>query len=216
MKNTLDKLLIPLLLATALRLHGQGTLVYDQESASAPLTINYDSFVISRMMLYESFVPTLSSIDFVQLEISDYPDSSTSGASLSVALWSGSPQHPTFIGGTERVALPANFHNDGIQDSGVVTFNFATSISLTPGETYYLTPVEITGDNVWSVAVTDDTYPNGGLYGFDGTDLWFREGETVPEPSDLALWTSGGLLIAGILGFKRRKQQQLKSPHKQT
>jgi hypothetical protein len=213
MKKYFEKLLVSLVLATALQMHGQGY-VFDQQSDSTPETINYDSFVISRMMLYESFVPTLSSIDFVQLEISDYPDSNTNGATLSVALWSGTPQDPTFIGGTESVHLPANFHNDGIAYSGVATFYFATAITLTPGETYYMVPVEITGDDVWSVAVTDDTYSNGGLYGFDGTDLWFREGiETVPEPSDLALWTSGGLLIAGILGLKGKMQQQLKSQH---
>ena len=198
MPNTLQKLTAIIFLATALQLHGQGYVyVYDQQSATTPETINYDSFVISRQMLYESFVPTLSSIDFVQLEISDYPDSSTSGATLSVALYSGSPQDPPLIGGTERVVLPANFHNDGIAYSGVATFDFAVPITLTPGETYYLVPVEITGDDVWSVAVTDNTYSSGGLYGFQGTDLWFREGiETVPEPSNLALWAMGGVLMA--------------------
>jgi hypothetical protein len=200
MGKYLDKLVVSLFLATALQLHGQGY-VYDQQSDSTPENINYDSFVINRLMLMQAFVPTLSSIDFVQLEISDYPDSSTSGATLSVALYSGSPQYPTSIGGTERVDLPANFHNDGIAYSGVATFYFETPITLTPGQTYYIDPVEITGDHVWSVAVTENTYPNGKLYAGGApitptTDLWFREGiETVPEPSDLALWAMGGVLM---------------------
>jgi hypothetical protein len=207
MDNPLYKFAVSLFLATALQLHGQGY-VYDQQSATTPLYINYDTFDISRMMLYESFVPTLSSIDFVQLEISDYPDSSTSGAKLAVGIYSGSPSAPTFLGSSELVSLPANFRNDGIEDSGIVTFDWATAISLTPGQTYYIVPVQITGDNAWSVAVTDNTYPNGGLYGFTGTDLWFREGETVPEPSEWALWTIGGLLIAGVLRFKGEMQPQ--------
>jgi hypothetical protein len=202
MQNISQKLTAIILLATALQLHGQGyAYTYDQQSATTPETINYDSFVINRLMLMQAFVPALSSIDFVQLEISDYPDSSTSGAKIGVNLWSGSPQDPTFIGGTELVSLPANFHNDGIAYSGVATFYFATPITLTPGETYYLSPTEITGDDIWSVAVTENTYPNGKLYAGGApitptTDLWFREGiETVPEPSDLALWAMGGVLM---------------------
>jgi hypothetical protein len=213
MEKQLEKLMVPLLLVTALQLHGQ-SYVYDQESATTPEIVDYDSLIISRQMLMQSFVPTLSSIDFVQLEITDYPDSSTSGASLSVALWSGSIQAPTFITGTGRVSLPANFNNDGIGTSGIATFNFATTISLTPEETYYIEPVEIIGDNIWSVAVTDNTYPYGQLYGgatafTPTTDLWFREGVIVPEPSELALWTIGGLLIAGVLRFKGEIQPQL-------
>jgi hypothetical protein len=203
MPNNSQKLTAIIFLATALQLHGQGYVyTYDQQSATTPETVNYDSFVINRLMLMQAFVPTLSSIDFVQLELTDYPDTSTSGATLSVALYSGSPQDPTLIGGTERVVLPTNFNNDGIAHSGVATFYFETPITLTPGETYYLSPVEITGDDIWSVAVTENTYPNGKLYAGGApitptTDLWFREGiETVPEPSDLSLWAIGGLLMA--------------------
>jgi hypothetical protein len=95
---------------------------------------------------------------------------------------------------------------------------------LTPGQTYYIEPVEVTGDNVWSVAVTGNTYPNGQLYGRIGggeypftptTDLWFREGIATPEPSDLALLAMGGLLVAGIFGLKGKMQQQLKGQNKQ-
>jgi hypothetical protein len=207
MKNNLDKLAVALCLATALRLHGQGV-VYDQQSDSTPETANYDSLIISRQLLMQAFVPTLSSIGFVQLELTDYPDTSTSGATISVAIYSGSPQDPTLIGGTERVQLPTNFHNDGIAYSGIADFYYATPIALTPGQTYYISPVEITGDNVWSVAVTDNTYQYGQLYGggtpfTPTTDLWFREGiVATPEPSDLALLAMGGLLVAGILGLK--------------
>jgi len=189
-------------------LHGQ-SYIYDQESATTPETVDYDNLYISSQMLMQSFVPTLSSIDFVQLEITDYPDSSTSGAKLAVGIYSGSPSAPILLGASELVSLPDNFHNDGIAYSGIATFDFANAISLTPGETYYIVPAQVTGDDVWSVAVTDNTYPNGGLYGFTGTDLWFREGETVPEPSEWALWTIGGLLIAGVLRFKGEMQPQL-------
>jgi hypothetical protein len=196
MRTISQQLAVTIFLATSLYTRGQG-FVYDQQSATTPERINYDTFDLYVQTLYQPFVPTFSSIGFVQLELSDYPDTSTSGAMISVALYGGSPQDPTLIGGTERLYLPPNFNNEGIGYSGVADFEFATAIALIPGQTYYLVPVEITGDHEWSAAVTDNTYPYS-LYGFNGTDLWFREGiVTVPEPSDLTLLAMGGLLIAG-------------------
>jgi hypothetical protein len=213
MDNPLYKFAVSLLLATALQLHGQ-SYIYDQESATTPETVDYDNLYISSQMLMQSFVPTLSSIDFVQLEITDYPDSSTSGAKLAVGIYSGSPSDSTLLASSELVSLPANFNNDGIGTSGIATFYFATAISITPEEIYYIEPVKITGDDLWSAAVTGNTYALGQLYDDANsltprTDLWFREGETVPEPSELALWTIGGLLIAGVLRFKGEMQPQL-------
>jgi len=214
MKDTLGKLAVALCLATALQLHGQG-FVYDQQSATTPLTINYDNFALYIQPLYEEFVPTLSSIGLVQLELTDYPDTSTTGARMCVGLYSGSPGNFTLMGTTTIVYLPANFHNDGIVNSGVTNFYFATPIALTPGQTYFLEPVEITGDDVWSAAVMDHTYPYGQLYGgaypfTPSVDLWFREGiVTVPEPSDLALLAMGSVLFAGIFGVKGKMRSLL-------
>jgi hypothetical protein len=195
-----------LCLTTSLYAHGQG-FVYDQQSANAPEKTNYDSFALYIQPLMQAFVPTLSSIGFVQLELMDYPDTSTTGARIGVALYSGSPSAPTLLGTTDLLYLPPNFNNDQIGYSGVADFTFAAPVALTPGQTYFLEPDEVTGDDVWSVAVTDNTYQYGQLYG-DGhpftppVDLWFREGVTVPEPPDCALLTMAGLLIAGILGKK--------------
>lgn len=209
MRKTLQNLLSAVLLAATLKIHAQSTLVYDQQSATAPEKINFDSFDLYKMPLFESFVPTLSSIGFVQLQLWDYLDTNTSGAKIGLGLYSGSPSDLTLLGTTELVYLPPDFNNDQLTLSGITNFYFATPIELTPGQTYYLSPVEVTGDHSWAVVVTDNTYPNGGLYGFDGTDLWFREGIiTTPEPSDLALLTIGGLLIAGIFGVKGKMQQQ--------
>jgi hypothetical protein len=213
MKNKLDKLVVGLCLATTLQLHGQG-FVYDQQSATTPERNDYDNLIISRQLLLQAFVPTLSSIGFVQLELTDYPDTSSSGARICVGVYSGSPNAPTLLGTTELVYLPPNFNNDGIAYSGLADFYFATPIALTPEQTYYFAPVELTGDDIWSVAVTDDTYRYGQLYGggtpfTPTTDLWFREGVTVPEPSASALLAIGGLLLAGIVGCKGRIQSLL-------
>jgi hypothetical protein len=114
------------------------------------------------------------------------------------------------MGMTTMVYFPPGFNNDQLTFSGVTNFYFATPIALTAGQTYYLEPIEITGDHSWAVVVTDNTYPSGSLYGFNGTDLWFREGiVAAPEPTDLALLAMGGLLMAGNLGCKGKMQQQL-------
>ena len=203
MRKIFLKLAAAIFLVTALQARAQGTLVFDQQSATTPEKANYDSFALYIQPLYDSFVPTLSSIGFVQLELTDDPDSNTSGARICVGFFSGSPGEFTLIGTTTGVYLPPNFNNDQIGHSGVTNFFFATPIALTPGQTYYLSPIELTGDDVWSVAVTVNTYADGGLYGFDGTDLWFREGIVVPEPSVLVLWALGGLLIVRMSGSRK-------------
>jgi hypothetical protein len=91
---------------------------------------------------------------------------------------------------------------------GVTNFYFSTALALTPGQTYYLQPVVLSGDNPWDVWAPGDTYPNGQLFdrgnGFS-TDLWFREGvESVPEPTALALIGFSSLFV---FGFKRRARQ---------
>jgi hypothetical protein len=39
----------------------------------------------------QSFVPTLSMIDFVSLEFEDIPGNGTAGATVEVNIWTGSP-----------------------------------------------------------------------------------------------------------------------------
>ena len=99
--------------------------------------------------------------------------------------------------------MPNGFVNDGLGFAGIGTFYFSTLVGLTAGQTYYLQPVVLSGDNPWAIALVGDTYSNGQLYGGAGgftapfqpaTDLYFTEGIVVPEPSALALVVIGSLL----------------------
>ena len=184
-------------IAVSLQTHAQG-FVYDQQSATGPVPVvgneNADGLYIQTAPLTQSFVPTLSAIAFVQLELADVPDNGNNGATVYVDLWSGSPNinSATLLGSTTPVYMPNGFVNDGLLVVGVTNFYFSTSIALTAGQTYYFQPVVLSGDNPWAIITIGDTYPNGQLYanGLPGQpteDLMFREGIVVPEPSTLAL-----------------------------
>jgi len=153
----------------------------------------------------QSFIPALSAIGFVQLEFEDVPGNGNSGATVYVNLWAGSPNtnSATLVSSTTPVYMPDGFIN-GFYYTGVTNFNFSTPLTLTPGQTYYLQPVVLSGDDPWAIMTIGDNYPNGQLFekglGFS-TDLWFREGVvSVPEPTALALIGLSGILA---YAFKR-------------
>jgi hypothetical protein len=209
MKTTLRNLLAAIFIAFSFQTYAQG-LVYDQQSANGLIsTFNngVDGFYIQTEPLTQSFIPSLSAIDFVQFEFIDPPGNGNNGATVYVNLWTDSPNinSATLLGSTTPVYMPNGFMNNNLGLAGVTNFYFSTPVALAAGQTYYLQPVVQSGDNPWAVVVLTNTYPNGLLYGSGfaeqpGSDLWFREG-VVPEPSTLALVGLGGLLI---FVFKRR------------
>jgi hypothetical protein len=213
MKTTLQNLLAAMLVAVSLQTHAQGTLIYDQQSATNPYSIHApftDGLYIQEdSPLLQSFIPAFSTVGFVQLEFEDVPSNGTNGATVYVNLWTGSTRTntATFLGSTTPVYMPDGFIN-GPYYTGVTNFYFPTPITLTLGQTYYLQPVVLSGDDPWAVMTIGDTYPNGQLYGSTGgafqpsTDLWFREG-VVPEPTTLVLFGLSGILI---FAFKRRSK----------
>ena len=199
--------------AASLQTHAQGTFVYDQQSATNPYSIHTpftDGLYIQEdSPLMQSFDPTLSAIGFVQFEFEDVPNNGTNGATVYVNIWTGSPNtnSATLLGSTTPVYMPDGFIN-GFYYTGVTNFYFSTPVTLTPGQTYYLQPVVLSGDDPWAIMTIGDTYSYGQLFekglGFS-TDMWFREGMVVPvpEPTALALIGLSGLLACA---FKRRSK----------
>jgi len=212
MKTTIRNLLAAMLVAASTQTHAQG-FIYDQQSATNGVSLhaNYvDGLDIQPEPLTQSFTPSLSAIGFVQFQFWDVPliNNGNNGATVYVNLWTGSPNinSATLLGSTTPVYMPDGFGN---LDPGVTNFYFSTLIALTPGQTYYLQPVVQSGDNPWDIITIGDTYPNGQLYGSGAffqpsTDLWFREGVSVPEPSTLAFVGLSGILA---YAFKRRSNK---------
>ncbi|MGH7953996.1 MAG: PEP-CTERM sorting domain-containing protein, partial [Limisphaerales bacterium] len=198
-------------IAVSTQTHAQGTLVYDQESATGPLSPPANDFlnIQEDSPLTQSFVPSLSAIGFVQFQFWDISGNGNNGATVYVNLWTGSPNtnSATLLDSTTPVYMPNGFVNDGLGFAGVTNFYFSTPVTLTAGQTYYLQPVVLSGDDPWDIGVlTYDAYSNGQLFsnGLPGStiDLWFREG-IVPEPSTLALVGLSSLLV---FAFKRRSK----------
>jgi len=219
MKTTIRNLTAAIFVATSLQAHAQSTLDYDQQSATGPVAVigngNADGLHIQTTPLTQSFVPTLSDISFVQLEFADFAGNGNSGATVYVDLWSGSPHvnSATLLGTSASVYMPNGFNNSGLVVAGITNFYFSTAITLTPGQTYYLQPVVASGDNPWDIITIGNTYANGQLYDNGSylqplTDLWFREGVVVPEPTSAALLGIGIILAC----FRARRNRNMTGP----
>src|SRR5665213_3231787 len=161
MKTIIRNLLLAaMLIAFSLQIHAQG-LVYDQQSAANGVSL-YDNYVdglyIQPEPLTQSFIATLSAVDFIQLEFEDVPSNGNNGATVYVNLWTSSPNinSATLIGSTTPVYMPDGFMNTGVGGGGVTNFYFSTSIALTAGQTYYLQPVVRSGDNPWAIVTIGD------------------------------------------------------------
>ncbi len=195
-----------MLVATSLQVHSQ-SLVYDQQSATGPKSPTPNDFlnIQTNPPLLQSFTPALSAIGFVQFQFWDIANNGTNGATVSVNLWTGSPNtnSATLLGSTAPVYMPNGFVNNGLGFAGITNFNFSTPITLNSGQAYYLQPVVLSGDNPWDIAIfTTSPYQKGNLFagGFDtGGAFWFREGiVSVPEPTALVLIGLSGLLVFTI------------------
>jgi hypothetical protein len=192
-------------LFTAFIAEGQGTLIYDQQSATNQA--GGGGTFIEDQPLGQSFIPSLSAVGFIQLEFADSNPGNSLGATVYVNLWSGSISNGTLLSSTDPVFMP-----NGAFDL-VTNFIFSTSVTVTPGVTYYIQPLVIQpgSDTNWAlIGSTLYNYSGGTAIVFGNSvsslDLWFREGVIdVPEPSSAAIMFLGG----GLFVYARRKCKKL-------
>lgn len=208
MKSLRNFALALLLFATTPGVHAQGTLVYDQESSTD------ESYPVGGppIQFYgtvgQSFTPSLSTVGFVRLRLDDVTPGNALGATLTVNLRANAINGPV-LGTTMPVVL-----GDGFR--GASDFIFATAIPVVPNTTYFFETIVHSGDN-WGITIRSDSqgdvnYPGGVFYGgltpFSASDLWFREGIILPEPSTVALILGGG----AFTWLMRKRRQCVKSP----
>ena len=177
----------------------QGTFMYDQQSSTDESTPAFGSGVtIQTASPYgESFTPSLATIDFVRLKLNDSDPASGSGATLLIQLHSSSISG-AIVASTTPVSLANGF-------AGTANFFFSAPVSV-PGTTYVFEPIVQSGEP-WNVDAHELNYP-GGTAIFQGSmlpgsDLWFREGIIIPEPTSASLILLG--VGAGIFAWRQRK-----------
>src|ERR1035437_10305454 len=127
------------LMVWALAACGQGTMIYDQQSATNR-SISGGAPIQGQEPAGQSFTPALSSVGFVQLELSDFNPGNGVGATVYVNLRAGSLTG-TIMGSTDPVFMPDGF------SYGVTNFFFAAPAAVNPGTVYYLEPILQSGDH---------------------------------------------------------------------
>ena len=193
-----------ILLASVILGRCQQAFMYDQQSSTNETAGGVFVNIQSNEPIGQSFVPALSSVGFVRLYVSDSSFPTGSPATVYVNLLAGSITG-TVLGATIPLDLSGGFY-------GFTNFLFSTPVSVTPGTTYYFQLVANSADD-WRTSIIgvygfDGTpYLNGVPYGSGSSQLWFREGIVVPEPSlSLALLAGGALLC-----FRRKKAASARS-----
>jgi hypothetical protein len=198
MKSSSPFLLLFLILGSATCARGQGTFQYDQQSAFSDSTLGETSGLITaNQPIGQSFTPSLSSVGFIKLQLYEGNSGAGSGTGVYLNLRSGSITGP-ILGSTDPVFLLNGWL------AGYVTFTFPTVVPVTPGVTYYFQPVVQSGE--WTVGAYNPSYnyPGGSLIlrgvPNPASDLLFREGIIVPEPSSASF-----LLLAGCAVWIARR-----------
>lgn len=171
--------------------HGQGTFIYDQQSADENTGGGAAGVIQANQPIGQSFVPTLSSVGFIRLSLSDSAFNGI-GATVYVNLRENS------ITGNILAASTAVFMPDRF--SGYTDFFFSAPVTVVSEATYFFQPVLQSGDNTWAIIGYHYNYPRGTAFGQGmanpASDLWFREGIVVPEPGSCVLFVIGcGLLV---------------------
>ena len=195
LRNTVVILGSILIFASPRTSDGQGTFVFDQQSADENTFGESAHSIQPSQPMGQSFTPGLPGVDFIRFFTSDSSVNGL-GATLYVNLRSGSITGP-IMSSTTPVFLPDGF-------TGRTNFVFPSQVALTVGDTYYLQPVVQSGD-LWQVMAGHFNYTGGAEFGnglpSPNFDLWFREGIVIPEPRALNLALAG---LCGVLLEMRR------------
>jgi len=197
MKTNLLSIQFAFVMVVCCSVRAQG-FVYDQQISNLNTPGGYVDYQ-SGQSIAQSFIPTLSSVDFATFFLGD-PHPSGVGATVIVNLWSDSPTSGTLLGSTVPIFIPVEFNN-------AINFFFSTPVTVTPGKTYYLQPAIQSGDTIGAGLVPGPLYLNGTLFlngaASPGSNLWFREGVIVPEPSSTCMILTG---VAGLYLYRRKSQ----------
>ncbi len=132
----------------------------------------------------QSFIPTLSGVDFVRFYLKKLTGQLPAIVDLVVDLHHETPTSPVLATSAPvRVQGPYTLF---------VQFIFPSTVPLVPGDTYVFMLRYVGGTAGWGLGATGDYYPRGQLIGTLGSphlyDAWFQEGLDGPIGVESSSW----------------------------
>jgi len=188
-----------------------------------PLTVNAHLFTVDQQQntvgnsirvlpfhdaLGQEFIPTLTSLDVVELNTADITGNGV-GRDLQVRIRDGSITG-SIEGTSSIVSLPSGF---GLGVGATTHFDFPSSVPLVPGNPYVIEVFLVGANpttNEWGINYEIGNPYSGGQVIVSGglanvsEDLFFREGP-IPEPTTLLLF-GVGMMGVGVGTRRRRKK----------
>ncbi|MGD0262600.1 MAG: hypothetical protein ABSD29_22780 [Verrucomicrobiota bacterium] len=177
----------------------QGLLIDQENEPSTTFLAYFNLSFPGATPIGQEFVPSLGSLDFVDLMTYGGGDSGATGT-FEVRIHEGSSTAPVMAASTPTE------RTDGSE--ALTHFVFPSPVPLTPGDLYVMEFVEDAGSSGWGLGADPLAgYPAGQMiYGGaerNDYDLWFGEGIVVPEPSMMTFYLLG--MAALICGCRRHK-----------
>ena len=176
----------------------------DQSFAVTSGGYDYNTSYAGDLPIGQSFTPSLTGLNFVDVLLQDAGSDTGPGASFQVKIHSASITG-SVLGTSNVTAVPDNLNLGLGSNEGYTRFLFPSTVSLTPGQLDVLEVVQLqpitsgnfnfalTGNNNTTGYTLGDAIINGQTQA--NFDFAFREG-VVPEPTSLLLAGVGFALLA--------------------